>query len=98
MVGFDRRQFSTFHPEGVKHWVGTTGAELHDGNLMHSCSSCGLTWAHVRVDAVHNILEKLGVARGEAPVRASYALHLLKWVSFLLVCGAATIWLYQASR
>ncbi len=98
VVGFDRHQLSTFHPEGAKYWTNTAGAKLQDGNIMHCCNSCGLTWAHVQVSDVHTILEKLGVPRGEVPVRASYTMHVLRWVGFLLVSGAVAGWISTFSR
>jgi hypothetical protein len=81
---FDSPIAATFHPDGSRYWEWTPGTQLDGGNIMFACATCGLTWAHVQVGRVWDILEKLGVPRGEVPVRASRALYVLRRWAFML--------------
>lgn len=82
---------SSFHPEGVRHWLRLQGARLAAGTLFHCCLRCGLIWSHADPNNVVKILAKQGVPHGEVPKRASYLLHLMKWLVAIGLLSAALI-------
>ncbi len=83
--------------EGAAYWRPGRGTKLINGSRFYCCLRCGLAWNFVDRAELAGALKKMGVAEGEVPVRASYLIHLIKWVSFIVVTLSLALWLAVAS-
>ncbi len=91
----DNPDASSFHPQGVRHWIRSQGATLKNGTHFLCCLKCGLIWNYVAAETVVSILEKQGVPKGEVPHSASYLAHLAKWIAFILGSAGLAAWIHH---
>jgi len=84
---------SSFHPDGIRHWYSNPGSKLQNGAKFYCCLNCGLVWSFTDPNKIMSILEKLGVPKGQLPERASYSMHFLKWMLFLLASLGLAVWI-----
>lgn len=83
--------------EGAAYWRPGKGTNLINGSRFYCCLRCGLAWNFVDRVELAGVLKKMGIAEGEVPVRASYLIHLFKWVSFIVVTLSLAFWLWISS-